>query len=98
MLTSKQRSKIKAFANDLKPLVIIGKGGVSDTLVKQASDALDKYEVIKVKVLENSEITARDMINDIATVLRAEPVQALGSIMILYRRSYRKDITHIDID
>ena len=52
MLTSKQRACLKGQANSYEPIVHVGKGGVIDTVVKQADDALTARELIKGKTLD----------------------------------------------
>lgn len=54
MLTSKQRAYLRAQANALEPILHAGKGGISDTMVKQAEDALTARELIKGRVLETA--------------------------------------------
>ena len=54
-ITSKQRSKLKAIASNLSPVTQIGKGGITDNLLKTLSDALEAHELIKVTVLDNAE-------------------------------------------
>ena len=53
-LTSKQRAQLRAMANSLEPIVIIGKDGIGENLVKQADDALEAREIIKGRVLDNN--------------------------------------------
>ena len=60
MLTSKQRSNLRSLASNLKPITQVGKFGVNDTLIKCLSDALEARELIKVTVLENSDLTPKD--------------------------------------
>lgn len=79
-LTSKQRAQLRGMANSLDPIVHIGKDGLGDNLVKQASDALEARELIKCRVLENSMLTAR-----------AEVVQVIGTKFVLYRESHNKE-------
>ena len=50
-MTSKQRSKLKSIAANLSPVTQIGKGGISDNLLKTLSEALEAREIIKVNVL-----------------------------------------------
>ena len=65
-LTSKQRAQLRGMANSLDPIVHIGKDGLGDNLVKQASDALEARELIKCRVLENSMLTAREAADALA--------------------------------
>ena len=59
-LTGKQRAQLRAMANELEPIVHIGKDGIGENLVKQANDALEARELIKCRVLDNSMLTARE--------------------------------------
>lgn len=49
-MTSKERAEKRAQANNMEPLFQLGKGGMSDALIKQVDDALTARELIKVKV------------------------------------------------
>ena len=53
MLTSKQRAYLRKLANPIDTIFQIGKGGISDDMLKGISDALEKRELIKLRVLEN---------------------------------------------
>lgn len=83
-------------ANGLKPIFQIGKGGLNDNMISDFGDALEKYELIKISVLQNSEKSAKDILSDLAEKLGAEPIAAVGNKIILYRRSKREDIKHIE--
>ncbi len=83
-------------ANGLKPIFQIGKGGLNDNMISDLGDALEKYELIKISVLQNSEKSAKDILSDLAEKLGAEPIAAVGNKIILYRRSKREDIKHIE--
>ena len=97
MLTSKQRKTLSSLGQKTEALFQIGKNGLSDALINELSNALEARELIKISVLSNSEIVAKDLINDLSQSLKAEPVSCVGSKMVIYRRS-RKDIMHIEID
>lgn len=53
-MTSKERAEKRAQANNMEPLFQLGKGGMSDALIKQVDDALTARELIKVKVLRDT--------------------------------------------
>ena len=86
-LTSKQRAYLRGLANTLEPIVIIGKDGIGENLVKQANDALEARELIKCRVLENSGYTSREACDLLAEACGAAAVQAVGSRFVLYRPS-----------
>ena len=90
-LTSKQRAQLRAMANGLEPVVHIGKDGIGDNLVKQANDALEARELIKCRVLENCELTAREACDALSRLTRSEQVQVIGTKFVLYRETHRKD-------
>lgn len=85
-MTSKQRAYLRGLANDYEPIVHIGKGGISDALIKQADDALEARELIKGRVLETAPQTAREAADTIAAAVNAETVQVIGRTFVLYRR------------
>lgn len=86
-MTSKQRAYLRSLANPLEAIVHVGKGGVSDTLFKQADDALTARELIKGKALETAPESAREAAETIAAAVGAEVVQVIGRVFVLYRRS-----------
>ena len=90
-LTSKQRAQLRGLANSLEPIVHIGKEGISDSLVKQADEALEARELIKCKVLENAMLTAKEACQEMAVRTRSEAVQVIGSKFVLYRQSHNKE-------
>ena len=86
MLTSKQRSYLRGLAAGEDTIIHIGKGGITENIIKQASDALLARELIKGKVLENSMLTAREACDALAEACGAEGVQTIGSKFVLYKR------------
>ncbi|MBR2293543.1 MAG: ribosome assembly RNA-binding protein YhbY [Clostridia bacterium] len=87
MLTSKQRAYLRGLANGIPAIMQIGKGGISENLVKTVSDALEARELIKLTVLENSMETPRAMADALAEAVRADVVGVVGRKVILYRES-----------
>jgi RNA-binding protein len=56
---------------------------------------LEQRELIKIGVQKSAEFTSKDIIDMLAEKLNAEPIHAIGSKILLYRRSSRKDIEHL---
>ena len=90
-LTSKQRAQLRGMANSLDPVVHIGKGDLGENLIQQAEEALEAGELIKCRVLETSELTAREAAEALARATRSEVVQVIGTKFILYRQSHKKE-------
>lgn len=87
-MTGKERAQWRAQANHLEPLFQVGKGGMSDALIKQTDDALRARELIKVKVLlESSPITPRETADELAKATGADVIQVIGGVIVLHRES-----------
>lgn len=84
-MTSKQRAYLRSLANTMEPIIHVGKDGVNENMIKQASDALEARELIKGTVLQNSPMSARDAIAALCEGTNAEPVQCIGSRFVIYR-------------
>ena len=87
MLTSKQRAYLRSLANTENAIMQIGKGGINDNFVKNVNDALEKREIIKIHVLENSLMDVREVCGDVCSLTDAEPVQVIGSKFVIYKES-----------
>ena len=87
MLTSKQRAFLRGLANTEPAIFQIGKGGVNENLIKQIVDALEKREIVKVHVLENSLLDTRQVCEEVSELAKAEPVQVIGKKFVIYRQS-----------
>ncbi len=85
MLTSKQRAYLRGLANTIDTILYVGKGGMTEQIIRQADDALTARELIKGKCLENSPITPREAADQICEAVNADGVQVIGSKFVLYR-------------
>jgi RNA-binding protein len=68
----------------------VGKGGITDNLLKTVSDALEARELVKLSVLENCTETPREILDRLCDELGAEGVACVGKKIILYRESVEK--------
>lgn len=90
MLTGKQRAYLRSLANTIKPTTTIGKEGITPALLQSIEETLNTRELIKINLLDNSGLSARETVDNIAKELRAEPVQSIGNKVVLYRK-FKKD-------
>ena len=84
-MTGKQRAYLRSLSNSLDTIVHIGKGGISENVVKQTDEALTARELVKGRVLEASLLTAREACEQLAEATNAEGIQVIGSRFVLYR-------------
>ena len=80
----------------IDPIFQIGKNGLDGVIIKELSDALEARELIKISVLRNCDYTAKELIGELCEELGADPISCVGSKIVIYRRSGRKDIKHIE--
>lgn len=97
MLTSKQRAALRSIAASYDTIFQIGKGGVTETLCNEISDALRKRELIKLRVLNNSGYTAREAADQIADFVGADVVQVIGSRFVLFKRNPKDPVIDIKL-
>ncbi len=90
MLTSKQRARLRGCANKMDTILQVGKDGINHNLVRQVLDALNARELIKLRVLENSPVTAREAAFQLAENTDSESVQVIGTRFVLYKRNKDK--------
>ncbi|MGN0685626.1 YhbY family RNA-binding protein [Subdoligranulum variabile] len=86
MLNSKQRAALRGAANTLDPVFQIGKGEIDETLIQGVGDCLAARELIKVKVLENSEYSAKEAAAILSEALSADCVQVIGRKFVLFKQ------------
>lgn len=90
MIDSKTRSKLAAKAQKIQPVFQIGKNGITDIVIKEINDVLNARELIKITVLRNSELNAKEVLNELAEKLNAQPINAVGFKIVLYRKSNKE--------
>lgn len=85
-MTSKQRAYLRGLANTIDSIFQIGKGGISDNLIKQLDDALEARELIKISVLETAPASSKDLGNEIASLTNSTLVQVIGNKITLFKQ------------
>lgn len=88
MITARQRSYLKSLANPMKPLVHIGKDGITDAVLAQIDEILKAHEMVKVAILDTAMINAREAAIEVCESVRAEFVQAIGNRFTVYKKNH----------
>jgi RNA-binding protein len=89
MLTSKERAELRAQATALETTLMVGKGGVTETVIAEADTQLTARELIKGKVLEGAFMTPREVSDAICEATGADGVAVIGTKFVIYRFSQK---------
>jgi len=96
MLTSKQRAYLRKIGHQMDPIVQIGKGGVTEAVIKQVDEALEARELIKARVLQSCSDSIEVVKDRLVSATGADVVQSIGNILLLYRRSSEHPVIELD--
>lgn len=86
-ITSAQRRALRVRAHALRPVVVIGDKGLSDSVIDEIASSLDAHELIKVRAVEANREARNALLVQICDKLQAAPVQHIGKILVIYRPS-----------
>ena len=84
-LTPAERKTYRAAAHHLDPVVMIGDGGLTPSVMKEISASLNSHGLIKVRVLGDDREARLGYYETICAELGAAPVQHIGKLLVLYR-------------
>lgn len=97
MINTKQRAFLRGLANKLEPCMQVGKDGAKQTSFDAISNLLEARELIKIKVLQNCDQTAKEIAQMIAQNVGCDVVQVIGNKIVLFKVSSKEKIKHIEI-
>lgn len=89
-LTGKQRRYLRGLGNELTPVVMIGRNGLSGTVLRTLADAFNNAELVKVKLQDGFDGVRYDVAEELAKNVSAQLVHVLGKTILLYRRHLEK--------
>ncbi len=95
-LTSAQKKFLKGKAHRLKPVVMVGKSGVTQNLIKLTKDSLAAHELIKVRFVEFKEEKKR-LAQEIAGKTNSIMIGMIGHVAILYRQNPNQEKRRIEL-
>jgi len=90
-LTAKQKKTLRNLSHELKPVVMIGQHGLTDSVLNEIELSIDHHELIKVKVNAGDREQRRTFIDRIAEQTRAELVHQVGHMAVFYRRNPQRN-------
>ncbi|OQQ88235.1 RNA-binding protein [Ligilactobacillus salivarius] len=86
-LRGKQKRYLRSEAHHLKPIFQIGKDGLSEVWLDEVLKALDKRELLKVNILQNSLVEVEEVKEFIENNSDAQVIQTIGNVLVLFKKS-----------
>ncbi|MDN4833773.1 ribosome assembly RNA-binding protein YhbY [Ligilactobacillus salivarius] len=86
-LRGKQKRYLRSEAHHLKPIFQIGKDGLSEVWLDEVLKALDKRELLKVNILQNSLVEVEEVKEFIEDNSDAQVIQTIGNVLVLFKKS-----------
>ena len=89
-LSEPQKKFLRGLGHQLKPLIMVGDAGLSESLMAEFESTLDHHELIKVRVRAGDRDARDRMIRKLCDDGSAELIQRIGNVALLYRPNLRK--------
>ena len=84
-ITSQERSALRATAHPLRPVVLIGDRGLSESVIKEIDVHLTAHKLIKIRIGGEDREAREAMLQTICDTLSCASVHHLGKTLIIYR-------------
>lgn len=84
-VNDKQKRYLRGLAHPLKPVVMIGNKGLTDTVLAEIDNALERHELIKVRVSGLEKADRTTICDDIALKTSSNLIMMIGHIGGFYR-------------
>lgn len=89
-LSEHQKKFLRGLGHQLKPLIMVGEAGLSESLLAEFESTLDHHELIKVRVRVGDRDARNTIIDQLCAHGKAELVQRIGNVALLYRPNLNK--------
>ncbi len=83
------KKQLRAIGHGLKPVVIVGQKGISDTLLTETDRSLNDHELIKIKLASTDRELRKQQIEAICENCKAELIQNIGKTALIFRKNSR---------
>lgn len=97
-LTGKQKRFLRSQAHHLTPIFQVGKGGLNDEMVKQIGEAVERRELIKISLLQNTDEEADEVAANLEKALQVNAVQIIGRVIVLFKPSTQEKYQRISTE
>jgi RNA-binding protein len=88
-LKDEQKKRLRGLGHKLKPVVMIGAGGLSPSLLEEFDRSLAHHELMKIKVSVGEREERDRMIATLCEHSQAELIQRVGNVALLFLRKQK---------
>ncbi|MBO4441024.1 YhbY family RNA-binding protein [bacterium] len=85
-LTGKERKYLRGLGHALNPTVLIGKNGLTDTVLAQIDGELNAHELIKIKFIDYID-EKKEIADEIVSRLKCECCGSIGHTFLFFRQN-----------
>lgn len=97
-LRGKQKRFLRSKAHHLQPIIQIGKGGLTEPVISEIEEALERRELIKVNLLQNTDEVAADVAVVLTEAINCDVVQIIGRVLVIFKPSSKEKFQKLSID
>ena len=84
-LTNNQKKFLRSKGHSLKPVVMVGQHGLTESVMAELETTMSKHELLKIKIRGDDRDDKQRMIDEIINTTGAHLVQVIGNIMVIYQ-------------
>ena len=96
-LRGKQKRYLRAPANHFQPIFSVGKNGLTPEWLAQLDGALNRRELIKINILQNSDVTTNEVKEFIESHSDIQVVQIIGRVLVLFKESDKPELRNVSV-
>ena len=89
-LTEQQKKRLRGLGHDVKPVILVGAGGLSASLLEEFDRSLEHHELMKVKISLGDRALRDAALQQLCERSGAELVQRVGNIGLLFKKRAKK--------
>lgn len=84
-LSATQKRYLRSLAHPLKPVILMGGKGLTESLLAELDLALEHHELVKVRLAADDREAREELVTTLADRSSAQLVQRIGNVACLYR-------------
>ena len=82
-----QKKYLRKLGHQLKPVILIGNSGLSESVLTELSSTINHHELIKVKIKASNRIIRNQIVDEICKKISTQLVTQIGGIALIYKKN-----------